>query len=61
MVSVLPLQQQVQRRLPRNPHAFVALGLVKPVLLLFAVVDLAAAVWSGVSLRRDGATEPGRA
>jgi len=34
--------------------AFVALGFVKPVLLLLGMVDLAAAVWTGVSLRRDG-------
>ena len=33
---------------------FVALGFVKPVLLLLGMVDLAAAVWTGVSLRRDG-------
>lgn len=32
---------------------FVLAGLVKPILLLFGAVDLAAAVWTHVALRRD--------
>ncbi len=35
--------------------AFVALGLVRPMLLLFGVVDLAAALWTALALRMDGA------
>ena len=34
---------------------FVALGLVRPMLLLFGVVDLAAALWTALALRMDGA------
>lgn len=34
--------------------AFVAFGLVQPILLLFGVVDLAAATWTAVALRADG-------
>ena len=32
---------------------FVGLGLVKPVLLLFGLVDLAAAAWTALALRSD--------
>lgn len=34
--------------------AFVLLDLVKPVLILFGVVDLLAAVWTGLALRFPG-------
>lgn len=30
---------------------FVVLGFVKPILILFGVIDLAAAIWTGVTLR----------
>lgn len=33
--------------------AFVGLGLVQPILLLFGVVDLAAATWTALALRAD--------
>jgi hypothetical protein len=33
--------------------AFVLLGLARPMLLLFAVVDLAAAIWTWTSLRSE--------
>lgn len=36
--------------------AFVAFDLVKPILLLFGVVDLAAAVWTAWALRSNEAT-----
>ncbi len=33
--------------------AIVVLGLAKPILILFGVVDLAAAIWTGVALRSE--------
>lgn len=35
--------------------AFVAFGLVRPVLLAFGVVDLAATLWTALALRKDNA------
>jgi hypothetical protein len=34
--------------------AFVALGIAEPILLLFGVVDLLGAVWTGLELRQQG-------
>lgn len=39
--------------------AFVALGLAPPVLMLFAAIDAAAAIWTAVCLRADGSAQPG--
>lgn len=36
--------------------AFIALGIAPPVLLLFGAIDAAAAIWTAVCLRNDGAT-----
>lgn len=36
--------------------AFVALGMTKPILLLFGVVDFAAAMWTAWALRFEGST-----
>jgi len=33
--------------------AFVVLGMVRPILLLFGAVDMAAAIWTAVALRAD--------
>jgi hypothetical protein len=41
--------------------AFVALGMVPPMLLVFGVVDLAAAVWTAVALRVDASRGPAAA
>lgn len=38
--------------------AFVALGMVQPVLLLFGAVDLAAAAWTALALRKDTSRGP---
>lgn len=38
--------------------AFVALGWVQPMLLLFSAVDLAAAIWTALALRRDRGAVP---
>jgi hypothetical protein len=35
--------------------AFVLLGFVSPILILFGVVDLLGAVWTGLALRAEGA------
>lgn len=40
--------------------AFVAAGLVKPVLVLFGLVDLAGAIWTAAALRRHPARAGGR-
>ncbi len=40
--------------------AFVALGLAKPQLILFGVVDLACAAWTFLALRADAAAAPVR-
>jgi hypothetical protein len=34
--------------------AFVALGMAEPILVLFAVVDLLGAIWTGLELRHQG-------
>jgi hypothetical protein len=34
--------------------AFVALGIAEPILVLFGVVDLLGAVWTGLELRQQG-------
>jgi hypothetical protein len=35
--------------------AFVALGFAPPALILFGVIDAAAALWTALALRADGA------
>ena len=40
--------------------AFVVLGLAPPVLLIFGVVDLAAAIWTALALKSDGAKQLGK-
>jgi hypothetical protein len=39
--------------------SFVLLGLAKPMLILFGVIDLLGAIWTGLALRSADAREPG--
>jgi hypothetical protein len=53
---LLYLRWSVPARLsvPLFLGAFVLLGFAPPILILFGVIDAAAAIWTAVSLRREG-------
>ncbi len=53
-VELLRMSVHMRLTVPLFFGAYVALGLVPPVLLLFAAVDVAAALWTQSALEADG-------
>jgi len=53
-VEVMRLGVQLRLTVPLFFGTFVALGWMQPVLLLFAAVDVASALWTHATLRAEG-------